>query len=107
MKDGVFDAHSNDGKRGPRVEEGKRTGSQGSCQRGGDRLRRGQRRDEAESRISEDQTREKNTKEDSRLELMERTAVTAEGLGCQGSGWSGNSALSHSSWGDRVFPDHD
>lgn len=54
-KDGVFDTHSNAGRRGPQVGGRKRTGSQNSHrERGRLRLRPGQRGDEAESRIRED-----------------------------------------------------
>lgn len=105
MKDGVFDAHSNDGKRGPRVEEGKRTGSQGFCRRGRDRLRRGQKRDEAESRLSEDPKpgRTQNTE----AGLMEGSAEQKRDSVARAPDGARIAPLSHSSWGNRVFLDHD
>lgn len=99
-KDGVFDAHSNAGRRGPQVGEGKRTGSQDSHrERGTLRLRPGQRGDEAESR----KTRVKNTKRGRGAGLMEGTAGTSRDSVAKAPGGARTAPLNHSSGGDRVF----
>lgn len=64
------------------------------ARRRGDWLKRGQKRDEAESSEVKGgvQTRVKRTERGRGAGLMKGTAGTADGLCCQGSGWSGNSA---------------